>query len=182
MHTFSRFEETGVRVKRAHKARSELRPKAGSVFERVSEGRGRAVKTGPLKLALAEDNRADALLTKAALSESAVPARVTCEFSNGTNLVSHLGDLIRNRSDMPDAVLLDLGLPGANGFEILAEFEADPFLRGMPIIVITGFNHFDYLKKAYSGLNVISFLTKPCGVSDLEEALTQVTVQKKRRA
>jgi signal transduction histidine kinase/CheY-like chemotaxis protein len=42
------------------------------------------------------------------------------------------------RDELPDVVLLDLNMPGMNGFELLAELEDDAALRDIPAIVLTG--------------------------------------------
>ena len=41
----------------------------------------------------------------------------------------------------PDIVLLDLGLPGMSGGEILAMMRADPRLKNVPVVVITAHAH-----------------------------------------
>jgi signal transduction histidine kinase len=41
------------------------------------------------------------------------------------------------RRESPDAVLLDLHLPGADGYTVLAELAADPALAGVPVVVMT---------------------------------------------
>lgn len=42
------------------------------------------------------------------------------------------------RASPPAAVVLDLLLPGVNGFELLAEWRADPRTEQLPVIVLTG--------------------------------------------
>jgi CheY-like chemotaxis protein len=44
-------------------------------------------------------------------------------------------DVIRER--IPDVVLLDLMMPGMNGFEILSKLRADPATKDLPVIVVT---------------------------------------------
>jgi diguanylate cyclase (GGDEF)-like protein len=44
-------------------------------------------------------------------------------------------------STTPDIVLLDLGLPGMSGGEILAMMRADPRLKNVPVVVITAHAH-----------------------------------------
>ena len=41
------------------------------------------------------------------------------------------------RRERPDAVLLDLHLPGVDGYTVLAELAADPALAGIPVIIVT---------------------------------------------
>jgi len=37
----------------------------------------------------------------------------------------------------PDAILLDLGLPGGNGLVVLQRFKANTSLGGIPVIIVT---------------------------------------------
>ncbi len=37
----------------------------------------------------------------------------------------------------PDLVLMDLGLPGIDGFEATRQLKADPDLRGIPVVALT---------------------------------------------
>ena len=46
--------------------------------------------------------------------------------------------LLSARSQKPDAILLDLSLPGLSGLEILGELKGDPELRGIPVIMLSG--------------------------------------------
>jgi len=70
----------------------------------------------------------------------------------------------------PDAVVLDLMLPGKNGLEILRELRAEPATRDVPVIVLTarsaemdkllGFEHGadDYLTKPFSPRELVARL------------------------
>jgi CheY-like chemotaxis protein len=41
------------------------------------------------------------------------------------------------RAELPDCVLLDLTMPGLDGFEVLNRLRADPRVREIPVIVLT---------------------------------------------
>ena len=41
------------------------------------------------------------------------------------------------QKERPDAILLDLGLPGGNGMVVLQRFKANTSLSGIPIIIVT---------------------------------------------
>lgn len=41
------------------------------------------------------------------------------------------------REQRPDAVLLDLQMPGMDGYQVLAELAADPELQSIPVVVVT---------------------------------------------
>jgi two-component system cell cycle response regulator DivK len=41
------------------------------------------------------------------------------------------------RRDLPDLVVLDLGLPGMSGMDLLRAVRADETMRGLPVVVVT---------------------------------------------
>jgi CheY-like chemotaxis protein len=47
-------------------------------------------------------------------------------------------DLLRREPAHPCLILLDLMMPGMNGFEFRAELDADPLLSEIPVVIITG--------------------------------------------
>ena len=55
--------------------------------------------------------------------------------------VAHDGDaaLALAREAAPDVVLLDIGLPGMNGYEVVRHLRTDPRTRGATVIAITGY-------------------------------------------
>jgi DNA-binding response OmpR family regulator len=71
-------------------------------------------------------------------------------------------------SSRPDAVVLDLMLPGRNGLEILRELRSEPTTRELPVLVLTargaemdkllGFEHGadDYLTKPFSPRELVA--------------------------
>jgi class 3 adenylate cyclase len=48
--------------------------------------------------------------------------------------------LERVRSELPDLILLDIMMPIMDGFEVLAQLQADPALRNIAVIVISAMN------------------------------------------
>src|SRR5882672_7684554 len=54
-------------------------------------------------------------------------------------------------SPRPDLILLDLGLPKANGQEVFNQIKMDPDLKQIPIIVLTGADR-DQLPQDFSSL------------------------------
>lgn len=67
----------------------------------------------------------------------------------------------------PDILLLDLMMPGINGFEILTQVRAHPELRYTPVIVLTAESSPDAKLKALE-LGATDFLTKPVDSSELQ--------------
>jgi DNA-binding response OmpR family regulator len=60
----------------------------------------------------------------------------------------------------PDLVLLDIILPGKDGYEILAEIRQKPMFEKLPVVMLTSRDSlFDKLKGKVSDAN--EYLTKP---------------------
>jgi CheY-like chemotaxis protein len=45
--------------------------------------------------------------------------------------------LERARRQPPDAIFLDLQMPGTDGYDVLAELHAEPGTRDIPVVVVT---------------------------------------------
>ena len=80
--------------------------------------------------------------------------------ANGTDA------LIKTRSISPDLIILDLMLPGLNGFDICETLRKNPLTASVPIVMLTGLcSQFGRLAGLESGAN--DFLTKPFKVEEL---------------
>lgn len=90
-------------------------------------------------------------------------------------LIAHDGreglDLIRQHR--PDAVVLDIMMPGMNGQELLAALRRDDATRSIPIMIITGLTDGDWRsdEEWRKRLGVEAFLSKPLDAAVL---LTEV--------
>ena len=51
------------------------------------------------------------------------------------------------KSGKPDLVLLDLILPGIDGFEVLSKMKEDPELQGIPVIILSNLGQRDDVQK-----------------------------------
>src|SRR5512138_1723932 len=72
--------------------------------------------------------------------------------------------LSKSRAHHPDVILLDLMMPGMNGWEFRKAQEGDPELRAIPVIVLSALGR-------VSGLEAAEFLQKPF---ELDQLLTAV--------
>ena len=77
-----------------------------------------------------------------------------------------LGAVSTARTERPDLVLLDLGLPGGDGFTVLERYSNMSSLCGMPVVVVTGRDRrtAEPIARRYG---VAGFLTKPTDNFDL---------------
>lgn len=76
----------------------------------------------------------------------------------------------------PDVVLLDLGLPVMDGFEVARRMRQDPHLTGIFIAALTGWGaEGDRQRTAEAGFD--AHLTKPVDLAALEGVLARSTVR-----
>jgi CheY-like chemotaxis protein len=74
--------------------------------------------------------------------------------------------LVAARKQKFDLVLLDVGLPDMNGFEMLQQFKSDPAFKGIPVIMLTAWNNLDDKVKAFQ-LGATDYITKPFESAEL---------------
>ena len=77
-------------------------------------------------------------------------------------------DLLRKQAF--DLVLLDLGLPGMNGFELLKQLKESPELQSIPVIVLTAWNSTNDKLRGFE-LGASDYLTKPFESTELRARL-----------
>jgi DNA-binding response OmpR family regulator len=65
------------------------------------------------------------------------------------------------RGAIPDLVLLDVNMPKKNGFDVLQEMRADPFIAHIPVIVVTATQIEPHYVRLGLGLGADDYITKP---------------------
>jgi len=70
----------------------------------------------------------------------------------------------------PQAIILDMSLPGINGHVVLLELKADPSVRHIPVHIISGEDR--TLEPIKEG--AVEYLMKPIAKKDLEEAFSRI--------
>ena len=82
------------------------------------------------------------------------------------------------REFRPEMILLDVDMPGQDGGEVAREIEADPVLRGTPILFFTSL-----ISASEAGTNIVMrggmrFLAKPLNPKVLVNIIDQVMAEK----
>ena len=70
------------------------------------------------------------------------------------------------KSEMPDLILLDILMPGVNGFEFFNILKKDESLSDIPVVFMSGFIDSNYIEKAYH-LGGVDYIPKPFGKSEI---------------
>jgi PAS domain S-box-containing protein len=70
------------------------------------------------------------------------------------------------RESLPDLILLDVMMPGMNGFEVAERLQADPRSAGIPIIFISALSDEDNKVRAFSSGGV-DYVSKPLHINEV---------------
>lgn len=63
------------------------------------------------------------------------------------------------KAEKPDLILLDLILPGIDGFEVLAKIKNDPMLSAIPVIILSNLGQQENVERGL-GLGAVDYLIK----------------------
>jgi CheY-like chemotaxis protein/two-component sensor histidine kinase len=76
----------------------------------------------------------------------------------------------------PDIVLLDIGLPGLNGYEVAKQLRAHPDLKHVVLVALTGYGQ-DSDRQTSSAAGFTHHLVKPARFEELQKILATVAEQ-----
>lgn len=126
----------------------------------------RTPSPAPIQVLLVEDNPGDVRLTREALEDGKVAAALTV-VADGVEAMALLRREGRyTDAPRPDLILLDLDLPRMDGRDVLREVKADPALRDIRVVVVTGSEAEHDVVEAYA-LQADCYVTKPVGMDQL---------------
>ena len=117
-------------------------------------------KCEPIEILLVEDNPGDVRLTIEALKEG----KIANHMSVAEDGIEAMAFLHREgkykKAPKPDLILLDLNLPKKNGREVLAEIKVDPYLKSIPVVILTSSEAEKDIVATYN-LHANCYITKP---------------------
>ena len=112
------------------------------------------------------------------IENDAVFARILYDLAHelGFNcLVAHSGDdgFMMAEQFMPDAVLLDMGLPDRSGLSVLQRLKETPRTRHIPVHVVSGQDH----REAALLLGAVGYVIKPSSREQLREVFSTLELK-----
>lgn len=124
-------------------------------------------------LVFAEDDATDAFLLERALRKSCGDLEVR-RVGNGEELIQYLQGVgayaDRVAFPFPNVVLLDLKMPGKDGFDVLRWRQGEKHARSVPVVVFSSSSLRRDVEQAYD-LGANSFMPKPSDPSRLPDLL-----------
>ena len=131
-------------------------------------------ENNPIEIWLIDDDDGHALLVEesfqdAGLRNGFVRAR------EGSEGLMWLQDVEAGRRPRPGLVLLDISMPGVDGFEILEGIKASQTLKSIPVIMLTSTDHPREIQRSYN-LGANAYIVKPVGVPALMTAINHAVL------
>ena len=122
------------------------------------------------------DSTDDQVLFQTACKHAEVPFNwhVADSAEKGVSYLNTLVQLDKSHSAAwPDLVVLDVVMPGDNGFAVLEYIRKTPALRRLPVVIFTGHSTPAIVEEAYK-LGANSFLAKPANFSQTVELVSSL--------
>jgi signal transduction histidine kinase/ActR/RegA family two-component response regulator len=133
----------------------------------IRRGRGKIQREGQpqasASIVMIEDDRASLDLLAAYLSGAALRVTTTRDGQSGLDAV---------RRDRPSAVLLDIVLPGIDGWAVLQELKSEADTKDIPVIVVSIVDE----RSRGAAMGAAAYLVKPVSRDDLLAALAAVGI------
>lgn len=111
---------------------------------------------------LVEDDEVDVMKIKRAFEDRSMPNQLVNP-ENGETALEYLNDKSCKR---PCLVLLDLNMPGLDGFQFLQRVKNDPKFRKIPVVVLTSSEEDCDVVKSF-GLGAAGYIVKPDDYSEV---------------
>ena len=128
------------------------------------------MNTQAVEILLVDDNDDDVVMMREAIDENS-ELKIVQTACNGQQAL----DFLRRCSGFeeakrPDLVLLDINMPGLNGFEVLQQIRSDVQLREIPVVMLTSSRREEDVAQSYAE-GACSFITKPIGFDHLRDTI-----------
>jgi CheY-like chemotaxis protein len=147
---------------------SDMIWRAATLLGRVLEPRGRTGKKSSRKRVIIGDESPARALVHAVLAQEGMECHVA---DNGVDTVALA------RSKQADAVIIDVSLPGLDGFQVLAEIRRDPLLKDASVILLTARQSEADVLRGF-GLGADDYVTKPFSPMELAARLKRLLLKK----
>lgn len=129
------------------------------------------MSTNQKYILVVDDNPTNLAVISQALKAAGYKLRVASDGEEALAMVERCATLQSGQA-LPELILLDVQMPGVNGFETCSRLQANSSTKGIPVIFMTALNDAESKVKGLS-LGAVDYITKPF---EQEEVLARVKV------
>jgi CheY-like chemotaxis protein len=80
------------------------------------------------------------------------------------------------KEQRPDLILMDLMMPGMDGYTACSEIKSDQAIKLIPVVILTAIGH-ELNKKFAVEMGANGYITKPFTVQELTDAITPLLTE-----
>jgi signal transduction histidine kinase len=117
------------------------------------EGAGEGEEQPIPRIMMIDDEISNLQVVKIILTRENFPSQLIL-FEKGEEALDYL------RNETVDLILLDLSMPGLNGFDVMARLKDHPATAEIPVIFLSAYTETEYILKAFS-MGATDFIGKP---------------------
>ncbi|MEJ7625600.1 MAG: response regulator [Ferruginibacter sp.] len=121
-----------------------------------------------LHIFLVDDDADDRFLFQEAMTEIAPKARLS--LADGCDMLIKLTKI---EEDKPDMILLDLNMPGLNGFECLDEIKNKKHFGNIPVLIYSTTANPEQVKKTYNK-GATLYMQKPTSYDGIKQLMNKL--------
>jgi two-component system, chemotaxis family, response regulator Rcp1 len=123
---------------------------------------------------LIEDNKVHVMLIEKAFQQIGTFDYSFSTVENGYRAMQFFNTLRDNpKAQQPDLIFLDLDLPKMNGFDVLYFIKTTPYLKHIPVLILSGSVNYQDMMKSYQNY-CSSFLEKPTNPEGFREMVKSI--------
>jgi CheY-like chemotaxis protein len=133
--------------------------------------------TESLTVLLVEDDLNDIFLVKRAFKVAHIPnpLQVVTDGEEAIHYLQGEGKYTdRNTYPLPKLIVMDIRMPGRDGFEVLEWVKKDRLLRRIPIIIVSSSDNPADINRAYE-LGANAYMVKPMDFHEVEHLFHSIT-------
>jgi len=121
-----------------------------------------------LHIFLVDDDADDRMLFEEAMNE--VDPQAKLSLADGCDMLIQLAKI---ENDKPDMILLDLNMPGLNGFECLDEIKNKEPFGNIPVIIYSTTANPEQVKKTYNK-GATLYMQKPSSYEGIKKLMNKI--------
>lgn len=117
---------------------------------------------------LADDDEDDRMFFSDVLKDISSAIKLTTAHDG-----DHLMQLLKKLGSLPDLIFLDLNMPVKNGYECLREIRQNPYLKRLPVVVLSTTSQEESVQKVYEG-GADLYVCKPTAENILNKIIQRI--------